>query len=52
LSEFEAQALVAYLNGQSYQEIAAAIGRPVKAIDNGLQRVKKKIARNLSNFEF
>ena len=35
--------LDAYLDGKSYQEIAEALGRHAKSIDNALQRVKRKL---------
>jgi RNA polymerase sporulation-specific sigma factor len=52
LSEFEAQVLEAYLKGKTYQETALEVGRPLKAIDNAAQRVKKKVERNLAQVEF
>lgn len=52
LSEFEAQAFESYLHGRSYQEIADDLGRPLKSVDNALQRIKKKVERNLANVEF
>jgi len=48
LSDLESQVLVAYLEGESYQEIATKLVRRVKSIDNALQRVKRKIERTLS----
>ena len=45
LSELEWQVLMAYLDGKSYQEIAAGLDRHVKSIDNALQRVKRKLER-------
>ena len=45
LSPLEQQVLDAFLNGKSYNEIADALGRHVKSIDNALQRVKKKLVR-------
>lgn len=45
LSELEWQVLMAYLDGKSYQEIAASLNRHVKSIDNALQRVKRKLER-------
>ncbi|MCL2866628.1 MAG: RNA polymerase sporulation sigma factor SigH [Clostridia bacterium] len=45
LSPLEQEVLAAYLSGKSYQEIAAALGRHVKSIDNALQRVKRKLER-------
>lgn len=47
LSGFERQVLSAFLDGKSYQEIADALGRHVKAVDNALQRIKKKMLRHL-----
>lgn len=47
LSELEWQVLTAYLDGKSYQEIAASLNRHVKSIDNALQRVKRKLERYL-----
>lgn len=47
LSRFEYKVLNLYLEGRSYQEIAELIHKDVKAIDNALQRVKKKIEKYL-----
>ncbi|MFV9511678.1 RNA polymerase sporulation sigma factor SigH [Tepidibacillus sp. LV47] len=47
LSDLERQVLRFYLDGRSYQEIAEALGRHVKSIDNALQRVKRKLERYL-----
>jgi len=52
LSELESQVLESYLEGKSYQEMARDLGRHVKSIDNALQRVKRKIEKNLAEFEF
>ncbi len=43
LSPFEAKVLTLYTNGRSYQEIADLLGRHTKAVDNALQRVKRKM---------
>ena len=43
LSDLERKVLDAFLQGKSYQEIAEALGRHPKSIDNALQRVKKKL---------
>lgn len=48
LSGLERQVLSAFLDGKSYQEIAELLGRHAKAIDNALQRIKKKMLRHLS----
>ena len=43
LSPFEARVVTLYTNGSSYQEIADRLGRHTKAVDNALQRVKRKM---------
>ena len=45
LSDLEWQVLMSYLDGKSYQEIAADLGRHIKSIDNALQRVKRKLEK-------
>lgn len=45
LSDLEWKVLMSYLDGKSYQEIAAELDRHVKSIDNALQRVKRKLER-------
>lgn len=47
LSVLEWDVLTCYLAGESYQEIAEELNRPVKSIDNALQRVKKKLEKYL-----
>ena len=47
LSGLEQEVLSAYLDGKSYQEIAELLDRPVKSIDNALQRVKRKLEKYL-----
>ena len=47
LSGLEQEVLTAYLDGKSYQEIAELLDRPVKSIDNALQRVKRKLEKYL-----
>ncbi len=49
LSDLEWKVLMSYLDGKSYQELAAELGRHVKSIDNALQRVKRKLERYLEN---
>ena len=49
LSDLEWQVLMAYLDGKSYQEIAASLNRHVKSIDNALQRVKRKLERYVAS---
>ena len=43
LSKLELQVLLEYLSGGSYNEIAQKLGRDVKAVDNAIQRIKKKL---------
>ncbi len=47
LSELEVDVLRLYLDGFTYQEIGARLGRPVKAVDNALQRIKRKLEAHL-----
>lgn len=49
LSDLEWQVLMSYLDGKSYQEIAAELQRHVKSIDNALQRVKRKLEKYMEN---
>lgn len=44
LSAFEARVLALYLNGCSYEEMAAEVGKPVKSVDNAIQRIRRKAA--------
>jgi len=43
LSKLESDALRMYLEGSSYEQMAAALGCDTKTIDNALQRVKRKV---------
>lgn len=47
LSPLEQDVLQSYLDGKSYQQIAAELHRHVKSIDNALQRVKRKLEKFL-----
>ena len=47
LSEFEAKILGFYLDGLSCREIAKAVGKPPKSVDNAVQRIRRKVARQL-----
>ena len=49
LSKLELRVLTKYLEGKSYTEIALQIGKPEKSIDNALQRIKRKIEKNIIN---
>lgn len=48
LSPFETQVLNLFLDGKSYQEIARLLSKHSKAVDNALQRIKKKMNKYLS----
>ncbi len=43
LSNLERDVLQEYLDGKSYQDIAIALDKHVKSVDNALQRVKRKL---------
>lgn len=42
LSDFEAHVFLAYLNGATYIVMARNLGESVKAVDNAMQRVRRK----------
>lgn len=44
MSDMERDVVNAYLEGKSYQEISVEVGKSQKAVDNALQRVKRKLA--------
>lgn len=43
LSKLELEVLIYYLRDMSYQEIAEVLGKDVKAVDNAIQRIRKKL---------
>lgn len=45
LSQLEQQVLAFYLEGLSYDEIAAQTSRTTKAVDNAVQRIRRKLAQ-------
>jgi RNA polymerase sporulation-specific sigma factor len=47
LSGLEVDVLRLYVEGKSYQEIGDQLGRHVKSIDNALQRIKRKLDRQI-----
>jgi RNA polymerase sporulation-specific sigma factor len=47
LSDFELQVLGLHVAGRSYVEMGEALGRDSKAIDNALQRIKRKLEGRL-----
>jgi RNA polymerase sporulation-specific sigma factor len=48
LSDLESKVLALYLEGKSYSEMSRELNRHAKSIDNALQRIKRKIERNLA----
>ena len=44
LSEFEARVLTLFLDGLSYEEMSEALQKPIKSVDNAIQRIKRKSA--------
>ena len=48
LSPLEVEVLTLYVEGRSYEVIAEEVGRHVKAVDNALQRVKRKLTQHLA----
>ena len=48
LSSLEVDVLRLHLDGCSYQEIGDRLGRHVKAVDNALQRIKRKLEAHLA----
>lgn len=47
LSDFEQQVFNEYLNGESYNKIALKLNSHVKAVDNAIQRIKKKVEKHI-----
>lgn len=48
LSEFEVKILGYYLDGLTCREIAETVGKSTKSVDNAVQRIRRKVARQLS----
>jgi len=51
LSPLESEVLAAFMSGDSYDEIAERAGCDPKAVDNALQRVKRKIEQHRASRE-
>lgn len=51
LSELEVRVLDLYLDGCSCGEIAAMVGKSYKSVDNAVQRIRRKIGRQISSGE-
>ena len=46
LSRLENKVLDLFLDGLSYQDIAQHLGKDAKAVDNAVQRIRRKMARD------
>lgn len=51
LSKMENEILELYVDGSNYVEIAELTNRPIKSIDNALQRIKKKVEQIIKDKE-
>jgi RNA polymerase sporulation-specific sigma factor len=49
MSPLESRVLKFYLEGNSYEDIAAQIGHDTKTVDNALQRIKRKVTLHLES---
>lgn len=49
LSDFEQKVFVEYISGESYANIAKKLDSHQKAIDNAIQRIKKKFEKHIIN---
>lgn len=48
-SSMERRVLKEYLAGKKYPEIAQSLGKSYKAVDNAMQRIRKKISEYMNN---
>lgn len=46
LSKLESKVLDLFLDGLSYQDIGSRLGKDTKSVDNAVQRIRHKLARN------
>ena len=44
LSPLEREIITLFLYGLSYREISEQVGRPIKSVDNAIQRIRRKVA--------
>ena len=51
LSGLEVAVLGRFVEGRSYEEIGADLGRQPKAVDNALQRIKRKLGQHMERRE-
>jgi len=52
LTELEHGILGHYLRGLSYSEIAKEVNRSTKSVDNAVQRIRRKVARQIQSSEY
>ncbi|MCM1498590.1 MAG: RNA polymerase sporulation sigma factor SigH [Clostridium sp.] len=45
LSKMEKEVLSLYLEGRAYADIAQTLGKPIKSVDNAVQRIRDKVKR-------
>jgi len=50
LSTLEAKVLTQYLNGYTMHEIAEALGKPYKSVDNAITRIRRKLVAHFHFF--
>ena len=48
-SSMERRVLKEYLAGKKYSEIAQSLGKSYKAVDNAMQRIRRKISEYMNN---
>lgn len=51
LSDFEKKVLTRFAAGESYVKIAEKLDSPVKAVDNAIQRIRRKASKSIINEE-
>ena len=49
LSDFEVKILGYYLDGLTCREISETVSKPPKSVDNAIQRIRRKVARQLGD---
>lgn len=52
LSSFEIKVLNFYLQGKTYNDISGLIDKPIKSIDNALQRIKRKLEKYIQSTKY
>ncbi|MBN2259325.1 MAG: RNA polymerase sporulation sigma factor SigH [Clostridiales bacterium] len=52
LSSFEMKVLNYYLQGKTYSNISLQMDKPIKSIDNALQRIKRKLEKSIQTTKY